>query len=913
MLGLPAITALKLVARVDATSSTEQQNWLAQYPSLFKGLGNLGDEYSIKLQEGAQPHALFTPRKVPIPMRAKVEELDGMEKAGVISKVTEPTPWCAGMVVVPKQGGAVRVCVDLKGLNENVLRETHPIPGVDDTLAQLTGATVFSKVDANSGFWQIPLSEDSRLLTTFITPHGRYCFNKLPFGISTAPELFQSRMNRILEGLEGNLCHMDDVLIYGAGQAEHDSCLRAVLERLQTAGVTLNAQKCVFNKRRIRFLGHVIDGDGIHPDPQKVSAVLQMDRPQNVTDLRRFMGMANQLGKFSPNLAELSQPLRELLSTKRVWSWGQPQEKSFTDIKQELTRPAVLCLYNPEAPLKVSADASSYGLGAILQQSESAWRPVAYASRAMTETETRYAQIEKEALATTWACERFSNYVLGRTFQIESDHKPLIPLLNSKHLDSLPPRILRFRLRMARFDYTVQHVHGKLLYTADALSRAPVDTEDETTEFPAEVEAFVDSVIQSLPATSQRLEIYRRAQAEDSVCSKVIEYCQSSWPEKRTLDLSITPYWKVRGSITVQSGLLLYNQCIIVPRSLQRETLDRIHEGHQGIERCRMRTKTSVWWPGISSQITTLVENCPTCVMESKHRREPLMTTKLPEYPWQVLAKDLFELKGDHYLLVSDYFSRYLEVVRLATTTSSSVIRALKMIFSRYGIPEVLRSDNGPQYASKEFEEFAKSYGFRHETSSPLYPQSNGLAEHMVQTAKRLLSRSDDPQLALLTYRATPLPWCNLSPAQLLMGRSLRTNVPQVTTHLIPKWSYLEEFREKDKDFKEKQKRDYDHHYRTSEMPDIPEDTAVWIRSGNKPQKGRVVTRANEPRSYLVDTPTGRLRRNRSHLQVVPDPEPEETESEISDSMLVQNRIVTRSQTGTLVRPPDRFSPGREM
>ena len=265
---------------------------------------------------------------------------------------------------------------------------------------------------------------------------------------------------------------------------------------------------------------------------------------------------------------------------------------------------------------------------------------------------------------------------------------------------------------MARFDYVVQHVPGKLLYTADALSRAPVDTEDETTEFPAEVEAFVDSVIQSLPATSQRLEIYQRAQAEDSICSKVIEYCQSSWPEKRTLDLSITPYWKVRGSITVHDGLLLYNQRIVVPRSLQRETLDRIHEGHQGIERCRMRTKTSVWWPGISSQITTLVENCPTCVMESKHRREPLMTTKLPEYPWQVLATDLFELKGDHYLLVSDYFSRYLEVVRLATTTSSSVIRALKMIFSRYGIPEVLRSDNGPQYASKEFEEFAKSYGF---------------------------------------------------------------------------------------------------------------------------------------------------------------------------------------------------------
>ena len=222
---------------------------------------------------------------------------------------------------------------------------------------------------------------------------------------------------------------MDDVLIYGADKAEHDSRLKAVLERLQTAGVTLNSQKCEFYKRRIRFLGHIIDGNGIHPDPQKVSAVLQMERPRNVGDLRRFMGMANQLGKFPPNLAELSQPLRELLSTKRVWSWGPPQEKSFTDLKQELTQPAVLRLYNPEYPTKVSADASSHGLGVVLlQQSDSAWRPVAYASRAMTETEKRYAQIEKEALAATWACERFSNYVLGRTFLIESDHKPLIPL-----------------------------------------------------------------------------------------------------------------------------------------------------------------------------------------------------------------------------------------------------------------------------------------------------------------------------------------------------------------------------------------------------------------------------------------------------------------------------------------------------
>ena len=191
---------------------------------MFTGLGTIGDEYCISLKEGAKPYSLHAPRNMPIPLRSKVEaELNRMEMMGFIYKVDEPTSWCAGMVVVPKKSGAVRICVDLKPLNESVLRAVHPIPTVDETLAQLSGATVFSKLDANSGFWQIPLSKESRPLTTFITPMGRYHFNKLPFGISSAPELFQKRMKRILEGLEGTVCHMDDILVFGADQAEHNS------------------------------------------------------------------------------------------------------------------------------------------------------------------------------------------------------------------------------------------------------------------------------------------------------------------------------------------------------------------------------------------------------------------------------------------------------------------------------------------------------------------------------------------------------------------------------------------------------------------------------------------------------------------------------------------------------------------
>ena len=180
------------------------------------------------------------------------------------------------------------------------------------------------------------------------------------------------------------------------------------------------------------------------------------------------------------------------------------------------------------------------------------------------------------------------------------------------------------------------------------------------------------------------------------------------------------------------------------------------------------------------------------------------MPTTLPDYPWQKIGTDLFTLNGATYLVTSDYFSRYLEVSKLMSTTTSGVVSALKPLFAKYGIPEEVVSDNGPQYASQEFGDFAKEYNFKHTTSSPHFPQSNGHAERAVQTAKRLLKNSSDPHVALLSYRAAPLPWCGLSPAQLLMGRQIRSNISQVTEVLIPQWAYLSDFRQKDE--KEKQK-----------------------------------------------------------------------------------------------------------
>ena len=678
-----------------------------------------------------------------------------MEKSGVISKVTEPTPWCAGMVVVPKKSGNVRICVDLKPLNQSVRREVHPLPKVDETLAQLTGAKVFSKLDANSGFWQIPLSESSRLLTTFITPMGRYCFNKLPFGISSAPEHFQCRMSELLTGLEGVQCQMDDILVFGKDEAEHNNRLVAVLQRIEEAGVTLNPEKCEFNKRKLTFLGHVIESEGIRADPKKTAAIQGMQPPTSVPELRRFMGMVNQLGKFTPNLAESTQPLRALLSKSSAWTWDSAQLIAFQQVKDELSKPTTLALYDPGAPTKVSADASSYGLGAVLlQQSNDRWKPVSFASRSMSKTEGRYAQIEKEALATIWACEKFANFILGKHIQVETDHKPLVPLLGFKHLDSLPPRTLRFCLRLDRFSYDINHVPGKEMYTADTLSRAPISQPRATDSTILEelAELCVRRAISYLPANSQRVQTYRQEQTKDPVCKILFEYCQHGWPDRKDADPVTGPYWEAQGELTVGDGLLMLGSRMVMPKALQLETLRKIHEGHQGIARCTLRAKTAVWWPGISRDITDFIKKCPECARDTIHNKELLISTSLPKYPWQKIAADLFTLQGSNYLVIVDYFSRYPEVIQLRSTTFMSIVNALKSTFARHGIAEVLMTDNGPQFSSVEFGEFAKRYNFTHITSSPHYPASNGQAERAVQTIKHLLRKADDPFLAILSY-----------------------------------------------------------------------------------------------------------------------------------------------------------------
>lgn len=908
LLSRPASVKLNLVSRADSIDMKELNE---KYPKLCQGLGLMQQPYTIKLKPDAVPFSLATPRRVPIPLLGKVkQELEKMESMGVISRVEEPTEWCSGMVPVPTKNDSVRICVDLTHLNDAVCREKYILPSVEQTLGSLAGAVVFSKLDANRGFWQVPLSPESAHYTTFITPFGRYHFNRLPFGIASAPEHFQRRMSVILNGLPGVVCHMDDILIWGKDQQEHNVRLHTVLHKLQEAGVTLNMEKCDLSKQEVKFLGHILSAEGVQPDPDKIRAVKAMKEPSNVSEVRSFLGMVNQLGKFIPGLAEKDKPLRDLLSKKNQWVWGYAQQKAFDQLKSELTSTPVLTLYDPNKDLKLSADASSYGLGAVLFQKEGEqWRPVAYASRSLTETEQRYAQVEKEALGLTWGCERFKDFLIGRHFSMETDHKPLVSLLGLQALTELPPRIQRFRLRLMRYSYSITHTPGKALFTADTLSRAPVEMDSDSkaaADLMADTNIYVDEIIRSLPASPAYITQLKEQLKTDSTCSEVMSLCQRGWPDYSHLTGPIKAYWPHRDTLTIHDELLLKGTRLVIPTTMRNSVLIALHEGHQGMSRCRERARDTVWWPGLSGQINELVKNCTTCIKERANSVEPLMPSVLPERPWQKVGADLFTLNNSNYVLVVDYYSRFVEIAKLTPTRSEDVVVHLKSIFSRHGIPELFYSDNGPQFSSQLFKDFAAAYGFSHVTSSPKFAQSNGEAERHVQTVKRLLKKAKDPYLALLAYRATPLA-NGYSPAQLLMGQRLRTPVPQLPSLLTPSLPNEVTVIKKERERRLKDSSVFNKRHRVRDLPQLSPGQPVWITDTKS--EGTVISPHSTPRSYIVESPSGVIRRNRHHLLPLPEITPK-VQIPSTPVCPTDDARLTPNCSESAVKTPKAVSPG---
>ena len=386
------------------------------------------------------------------------------------------------------------------------------------------------------------------------------------------------------------------------------------------SGLKLNRDKCQFNKTKLEFLGHIISDGGIYPSPDKVSAIKNLKAPEITKDLRRVMDLFNFVTKFVPNAQLNMYPLNSLLKKGSSWEWGETQQNGFDKIKQSLSSTPALAYFEQNKEIVVAADSSSYAMGGVLlQRHDGVLRPVAYCSRSLSRSEQNYAQIEKELLTSVWVCEKFRIYIQGCQFVLQTDHKPLIPLINTKSLADTPVRCQRLLMRLARFSPKAQYVPGKYMVVADALSRDVANTiMPERTDLSKEIHDYEISSIQSLPVSENKLIHFITEQNTDKIIKDVKQFIVDGWPDD--IDSDLLNYFQVRGELSTINDLLLFRDRIVVPNSMRIDILNRIHDGHMSVNKCRARANNSVWWPFISRDISNFVERCNFCQINRKNK-----------------------------------------------------------------------------------------------------------------------------------------------------------------------------------------------------------------------------------------------------------------------------------------------------
>ena len=831
-----------------------------EYADLFEGIGNFPETLHITLKDNAQP-VIQPPRKYPIQLVPEINsELQKMEKLGVITKVNGPTDWVNSLAFSRKSNGKLRICLDPKELNKNIKRTYHKTPTIEELTNKFSGAKFFSKLDARHGYWSVKLDDESSKLTTFNSPKGRYRFTRLPFGLNVSQDVFQKHMDDILDQCPGTTGITDDVVVYGKTEEEHDRNLQHLMEVARKTGLIFNEEKCFIKQRQIKFFGTLFGADGAQPDPDKTEEIRNLPAPKNVTELQQFLGMIQYMSPFIPKLAEHTAPLRALTKKDTKWEWNSSHQAAFNKVKDMICNDTSLAYFDVNAPTTIQVDASRHGLGAALTQNGKA---IAFASKALTETEQRYANIERELLAVVFGCERFHTYVYGKNFNVESDHKPL-EQIQKKSLDKTPPRLQRMMLRLQRYDMTISYRPGKEMLLADALSRI------NPTLGP---EIDLDKSVFAVQFSTNRLQQLKEETQKDNTLTSLKDVIVNGWPENaKDLPKNLRPYWSMKDQLTTENDLILQGERIIIPNTMKSYILHTIHTGHLGIEKCRLRANTCVYWHGMSRDIETFVKQCITCrTHQNSQPREPLHQHDIPEHPWQTLGTDIMMFDGHDYIIVTDYYSKMPFVHKMTKsgqTTSAHIITYMKQLFGEHGIPEKLISDNGKPYTSHEFKQFTTEWGIQHITSSPRYPQSNGMAERNVQTIKNIMRKSKethtDINLALLAFRTTPIDNSLPSPAEILYSRKVRTNLPSIMKNHSPHKHHVKTQLQKRQN---SQKHYYDKH--AHELNKLHPGQPVMMQ---KEEKGKwtpatVINNTDEPRSYIVQTPNNQTyRRNRRHL-----------------------------------------------
>ena len=433
---------------------------IQQYPECFQGIGNFDGQYHITVDPAVLP-VVHPPRRVPFKRKEEIkQELSEMEQQGIITPVQEgePTAWVNSLVYHRKPSSKIRVCLDPKDLNKAILRDHHVTPMLEDILPLFKDAKYFSIVDAKSGYWNLELDEESSYLTTFNSPFGRYRFLRMPFGLKMSQDVFKSKIDQLMEGCVGTTGIADDIIVYAETEEENDRHLHGLMQRCAEKGLNLglNPEKCNIKQQESKFYGVICGNDGVKPNPKKVTALKQMSAPQNRQELLSFLGLATYMSMFVQNLSGLSTTLRELTRKNVTFQRSDEHQEAFEAIKEGVSADVTLKYFDPQKPITLQVNASMAGLGTVLFQEV---RPVTFASRALTETESRYANIEREMLAVVFGCERFHNFLFGQDFIVESDHKSL-ESIHLKHLSSAPARLRRMLLRLQPYTMVIKYKPG---------------------------------------------------------------------------------------------------------------------------------------------------------------------------------------------------------------------------------------------------------------------------------------------------------------------------------------------------------------------------------------------------------------------------------------------------------------------
>ena len=617
-------------------SQSSLQSLLQTHEAVFQeGLGTLQDhEVAIVVDPQAAPRFCKS-RPVPYAIRPKVEEeLERLVKEGTLEPV-QFSDWATPIVTVVKSDKtSVRICGDFKQTVNPVARlDRYPIPRVDDLFATLAGGRVFSKIDLSHAYQQLPLTEESKKLVVINTHKGLFRYTRLPFGISSAPAIFQRVMETILQGIPKVVVYLDDILVAGDSEEEHLGLLGEVLDRLEKAGLRARQNKCQFMVPEVSYLGHRIDKEGIHPLADKVKAITEAPAPRNVRELKSYLGLLTYYGKFLPDLSAVLAPLYRLLRKNVNWRWSSVERDAFQASKRLLSSSSLLVHFDPKVSLSLACDASAYGVGAVLSHRwpDGSERPIAYASRSLSDAERNYSQLEKEGLALVFGVKHFHAYLFGHSFELVTDHQPLLALLNERKPTSpqASARVRRWSLFLSAYEYVLAFRKTEAHGNADALSRLPLAEAPAQTQNPPELVMLMDHLNES-PVTSEQISSWTR---RDPVLSAVLQAVKQGWPVQ--CQPMLASYAKHKLELSVHGGCVLWGSRVVVPPQGRKAILQQLHEGHPGMSRMKSLARMYVWWPGLDKDIEELVKACHECqACQPAPPAAPLHPWKWPTRPW---------------------------------------------------------------------------------------------------------------------------------------------------------------------------------------------------------------------------------------------------------------------------------------